>query len=612
MSVREYIGARYLPLFPDDPQWSIANAYEPLTVVQNLGSSYISRQYVPAGIQLSNTDYWVLWADFNSQIEQYRAEVQTFDGRITANANDIDSLESIIPSSDFTSSSTVKDAIDSALADIAEVEDLAKSKGYVIDSAQILSTVDISEHACVYVNGYFAAGDGGSGMWIPSTKSVNGIDVLATATGAAEYSPGPQVNAAAIGVINGASNIDARISKAFDIAAAQNLVAVFPCPFEYASTIHVTAPAIFCKRIQYNGSSYGMSYEAGSMQSLTFNILACPNGGGFIMEQSGGDTIVNVDISFNRIYAASGIGMYLHSTTHGIMECRFTGDLVRSLNHALQIECEDGYNEANLPFFGQNIFDVICFESLNNYAVDMQVGNTWSTITGVLFEPTSFEGSANGVRFYTGAGERAQLKGVHFAEIRTFEQLSGYMLNMAGGRMWANSLNFSTPVQIDKINVNASMLTDETYIPTKLTGGIYSPTSFMFATEMHIINNGIIAYKTDSYFTLATGTDWTFGEDTAHYRIFNEVYADQGETINIHAGFLNRYGINQIVVNQNASNNSTVKLYDSDDDLIFDGTAMTDSGRTAYLISLATGLGFAPGRKIVSITKLGHTSRTAV
>lgn len=112
MPVREYIGARYLPLFPDDPQWSIANAYEPLTVVQNLGSSYISRQYVPAGIQLSNTDYWVLWADFNSQIEAYRSEVQTFDGRITTNATDIDALEDRLPKSDFTSVNTVKAAID--------------------------------------------------------------------------------------------------------------------------------------------------------------------------------------------------------------------------------------------------------------------------------------------------------------------------------------------------------------------------------------------------------------------------------------------------------------------------------------------------------------------
>lgn len=124
MSVREYIGSRYIPLFPDDPQWSSSNTYEPLTVVQYQGSSYVSRQYVPVGIQISNTDYWVLWADFNSQIEQYRREVQAFDGRITANTDDIEALEDIIPKESFDSVNTVAAAIDANAADIDALEDI--------------------------------------------------------------------------------------------------------------------------------------------------------------------------------------------------------------------------------------------------------------------------------------------------------------------------------------------------------------------------------------------------------------------------------------------------------------------------------------------------------
>ena len=604
MTVREYIGARYVPVFADPIDWDSSKTYEPLTVVYHQGNSFTSRQAVPAGIDITNATYWAQTGNYNAQIEAYRQEVLRFDGRITDNANDIASISNIIPAGDFSAANTISDALAALNATVAD-------KSFAADNVAALASIEVTADAPAFVAGYYAAGDGGAGIWRASDKSANGIDVVATLNGTAEYTPGAMVNAAALGVIGtSVSDIDARIAKAFEIANSSGLDVVFPCAFSFEQTIHVTTKAVFCKRIQYNGTSYGMSYEAGSMKSLTFNILACPNGGGFIMEQSGNNTIVNVDIRFNRIYAASGIGMYLHSTTHGIMECRFTGDLVHSVNHALQIKCEDGNNKANLPFFGQNIFDVVRFESINNYAIDMQVGDTWSTITGVLFEPTSFEGSANGVRFYTGAGERAQLKGVHFAEIRTFEQLTGYIFNMAGGKMWANTLNFSTPVQIGKINVNASLLIDDTFIPTKLTGGIYSPTSFMFATEMHIINNGIVAYKTDSYFSLHTGADWTFGEDTAHYRILNEVYNDQGRTTNIHAGFLNRYGINQIIVNQNTANNSIVKLYDSDNDLIFDGTAMTDTGRTAYLIELSTGLSGNPGKKIVSITKLGHTSRT--
>lgn len=605
MAVRQYIGARYVPLFSDPIEWSASTSYEPLTVVTYQGGSYVSRQYVPAGIPLNNTNYWLLWADYNAQLEAYRQEVLQFDGRITDNADAIESISNIIPASDFSAANTISDALAALNTTVAD-------KSFAANNVAALASIEVTADAPAFVAGYYAAGDGGAGIWRASDKPINGIDVVATLNGTAEYTPNAMVNAAALGVIGDAvSDIDTRIAKAFEIANSSGLDVIFPCAFSFEQTIHVTTQAVFCKRIQYNGTSYGMSYEAGSMKSLTFNVLACPNGGGFIMEQNGNNTITNVDVRFNRIYAASGIGMYLHSTTHGIMECRFTGDLVRSVNHALQIKCEDGYNETNAPFFGQNIFDVVRFQSVNNYAVDMQVGDTWSTITGVLFEPTSFEGSANGVRFYTGAGERAQLKGVHFAEIRTFEQLSGYMLNMAGGKMWANSLNFSTPVQIDKININASLLTDNTYIPTKLTGGILSPTQFMFATEMHIINKGIVAYKTDNYFSLKTNSDWTFGEDTAHYRILNEVYHDQGRTVNIHAGFLNRYGINKIIVNQNKDNGSTIKLYDDADDLIFDGTAVSDAGRTAYLIELSTGLVIDINKKVVSITKLGYSSRTA-
>ena len=89
MSVREYIGARYIPLFADPIEWGSTTAYEPLTVVKNQGNSYISRQYVPEGVALTNENYWILWADFNAQLEQYRREVQQVDGRITANADAI-------------------------------------------------------------------------------------------------------------------------------------------------------------------------------------------------------------------------------------------------------------------------------------------------------------------------------------------------------------------------------------------------------------------------------------------------------------------------------------------------------------------------------------------
>lgn len=93
MSVTQYIGARYVPLFADPMQWDSTKTYEPLTIVYNGGNSYTSRQYVPAGIQIDNDAYWALTGNYNAQIEQYRAEVARYDGRITAVEDDTAQLK---------------------------------------------------------------------------------------------------------------------------------------------------------------------------------------------------------------------------------------------------------------------------------------------------------------------------------------------------------------------------------------------------------------------------------------------------------------------------------------------------------------------------------------
>ena len=93
MGVRQYVGARYVPIFGRKGEnsilWDNTKPYEPLTVVLYQGASYTSRQYVPIGIDIRNEEYWALTGNYNAQVEQYRQEVLTFDGRITANAEAI-------------------------------------------------------------------------------------------------------------------------------------------------------------------------------------------------------------------------------------------------------------------------------------------------------------------------------------------------------------------------------------------------------------------------------------------------------------------------------------------------------------------------------------------
>ena len=87
--VRQYVGARYVPVFANPLEWSDTREYEPLTIVTYQGNSYTSMQYVPTSISIADTAYWALTGNFNAQVEAYRAEVRAFDDRINANATAI-------------------------------------------------------------------------------------------------------------------------------------------------------------------------------------------------------------------------------------------------------------------------------------------------------------------------------------------------------------------------------------------------------------------------------------------------------------------------------------------------------------------------------------------
>lgn len=82
MTVREYIGARYVPEFIGE--WDSTVSYEPLSIVSYQGNSYTSRQYVPVGTAITNEAFWALTGNYNAQVEAYRQEVQQFDGRLDA------------------------------------------------------------------------------------------------------------------------------------------------------------------------------------------------------------------------------------------------------------------------------------------------------------------------------------------------------------------------------------------------------------------------------------------------------------------------------------------------------------------------------------------------
>lgn len=83
----QYIGPRIIPHLWDPILWDASTQYDALAVLQYNGAYYVARYAPPLGTPPTNTTYWVKWADFNAQMAQLQQTVETFDNRITANAD---------------------------------------------------------------------------------------------------------------------------------------------------------------------------------------------------------------------------------------------------------------------------------------------------------------------------------------------------------------------------------------------------------------------------------------------------------------------------------------------------------------------------------------------
>jgi hypothetical protein len=96
MATKEYIGARYVPLFADPIEWDKTKTYEPLTIVYHGGNSYTSRQYVPVGIEISNESYWALTGNYNAQVEQYRKDTATLEIKLQSETGSRESADTAL------------------------------------------------------------------------------------------------------------------------------------------------------------------------------------------------------------------------------------------------------------------------------------------------------------------------------------------------------------------------------------------------------------------------------------------------------------------------------------------------------------------------------------
>lgn len=187
--VREYVGARYVPVFANPAEWDNTRGYEPLTIVLHQGNSFTSTQYVPTGVDINNTEYWLETGNWNAQIEAYREEVLRYDGRITQNAEDIEANMQAIADE-----ATARASADTALQQFIKSEETARKAAdtelnqnlsaaiAAVNQQNILSLYKGKN--CVWVGDSFTTGVGAD----PKTKRVS--TVFCNAMGMTEFNYG--------------------------------------------------------------------------------------------------------------------------------------------------------------------------------------------------------------------------------------------------------------------------------------------------------------------------------------------------------------------------------------------------------------------------------------
>ena len=81
---RQYIGARYVPKFSDvnGGIWNSSYTYEALEIVKHGNDYYTAKKPVPTGIDISNTDYWVLTGNYNGAIADLTERVVDMEKKV--------------------------------------------------------------------------------------------------------------------------------------------------------------------------------------------------------------------------------------------------------------------------------------------------------------------------------------------------------------------------------------------------------------------------------------------------------------------------------------------------------------------------------------------------
>lgn len=403
MAVTQYIGARYVPLFAEPIAWSDQKEYEPLTIVLDKGNSYTSRQFVPKGIDISNTEFWANTGNYNAQIEQYRKEV----GQIKVT-----------------------------------VQELANKTAYSFDSVDDMVKYDLPVGTTAITASFHKDTNIGGGIYIIGTSTANGFDIIHLDNGnSAQLIIDNQIEIDKLGCTPGADASDAinfAIDKYDYVVANGSYICNKTIDFKKSE-----------KHFEFNAieSTADVAIDFGGYNSvLKGTSLTAPKVAVRTCEYLNTETS---EISISLINAETGI---TSSDKHwmqytSIHDCK----LKCSVNPIIFTK-----DQGSQTWINENFFNNIKCDGTFDYGITLKVefnemGFLNSQLEENIFTNIAFENGGGGIFLQN-------ISACEFHSVRTQEIPDGkFAVKFKEGCM-RNKINFSGAVPITKIDFSENVI----------------------------------------------------------------------------------------------------------------------------------------------------------